>query len=127
MNRKVNTPPALAQRFLLAFLRDDLAEEVLGDLDEFYARALRRHSAFKARVAYWIQVFKYLRPFAVRKFLQFTLINTSMIRNYLITAFRTLWKNKKLASINIFGLAMGIACSLLITLFVKDELAYDKH
>lgn len=50
-----------------------------------------------------------------------------MLRNYLKTALRTLWKNKKLATINIFGLALGIACSLLILLYVTDELSYDKY
>ena len=50
-----------------------------------------------------------------------------MLRNYLKIAFRTLWKNKKLSFINIVGLATGMACSLLIFLFVKDELSYDKH
>jgi putative ABC transport system permease protein len=50
-----------------------------------------------------------------------------MIRNYLKIAVRTLWKNKKLSFINIFGLATGMACSLLIFLFVQDELDYDKH
>jgi putative ABC transport system permease protein len=50
-----------------------------------------------------------------------------MIRNYIKIALRTLWKNKRLAGINIFGLAAGIACSLLIALYVQDELAYDKH
>jgi putative ABC transport system permease protein len=50
-----------------------------------------------------------------------------MIRNYLKIALRTLWKNKRLSGINIFGLATGIACSLLIALYVQDELAYDKH
>jgi putative ABC transport system permease protein len=50
-----------------------------------------------------------------------------MFRNYLKIAFRTLWKNKKLSTINIFGLAIGMACSLLIFLFVQDELSYDKH
>ena len=49
-----------------------------------------------------------------------------MIRNYIKIALRTLWKNKKLSFINIFGLATGIACSLLIFLFVQDELSYDK-
>jgi putative ABC transport system permease protein len=38
---------------------------------------------------------------------------------------RNLWKNKGFSSINIFGLATGIACSLLIFLFVKDEKSYD--
>jgi putative ABC transport system permease protein len=49
-----------------------------------------------------------------------------MFKNYLKIAFRTLWKNKKLSFINIFGLAVGMACSLLIFLFVKDELNYDR-
>ncbi len=50
-----------------------------------------------------------------------------MLKNYLKIAIRTIWKNKKLSAINIFGLATGIACSLLIFLFVKDELQYDRH
>src|ERR1700720_2564833 len=49
-----------------------------------------------------------------------------MIRNYLKIAFRNLSKNKVLSFINIFGLATGIACSLLIILFIKDELSFDK-
>jgi putative ABC transport system permease protein len=49
-----------------------------------------------------------------------------MLQNYLKISFRTLWKNKKLSLINIFGLAVGIACSLLIFLFVQDELSYEK-
>jgi putative ABC transport system permease protein len=50
-----------------------------------------------------------------------------MLKNYLKIALRTLWKNKKLSAINIFGLAIGIGCSLVIFLFVQDELQYDKH
>ncbi|HYG01677.1 MAG TPA: ABC transporter permease [Chryseosolibacter sp.] len=50
-----------------------------------------------------------------------------MLKNYLKIAIRTLWKNKKLSFINVFGLAVGMSCSLLIFLFVQDELAYDKH
>jgi putative ABC transport system permease protein len=49
-----------------------------------------------------------------------------MIKNYLIISLRNLWKHKGFSFINIFGLATGIACSLLIFLFVKDETSYDK-
>ncbi|MGI8583140.1 MAG: ABC transporter permease [Chitinophagaceae bacterium] len=49
-----------------------------------------------------------------------------MIKNYLKIAFRNLMKNKVLSFINIFGLASGIACVLLIILFIKDELSFDK-
>jgi len=49
-----------------------------------------------------------------------------MFKNYLKIAFRNLWKNKGYSFINIFGLAAGLACSLLIFLFVKDEVSYDR-
>ena len=49
-----------------------------------------------------------------------------MFKNYFKIAIRNLWKNKGLAFINIFGLASGLACSLLIFLFVTDELSYDR-
>ncbi|CAN5821446.1 ABC transporter permease [soil metagenome] len=50
-----------------------------------------------------------------------------MIKNYLKIAFRNLWKNKGYAAINIFGLACGLAVCLLITLYVVDELSYDRY
>ncbi len=49
-----------------------------------------------------------------------------MLKNYLKIAFRSLLKNKVLSFINIFGLASGIACALLIIIFIKDELSFDK-
>lgn len=50
-----------------------------------------------------------------------------MIKNYFKIAFRNLWKNKGYSAINIFGLAIGLATCLLITLYVTDELSYDRH
>ena len=49
-----------------------------------------------------------------------------MIRNYIKTAFRNLWRNKIFSSLNIFGLAFGLACCLLMILFIKNELNYDR-
>ncbi|MBC9915383.1 ABC transporter permease [Chitinophaga varians] len=50
-----------------------------------------------------------------------------MIRNYLKIAVRNLARSKGYAAINIFGLAVALATCLLITLFVIDELSYDRH
>jgi putative ABC transport system permease protein len=50
-----------------------------------------------------------------------------MLKNYFKIAFRNLWKNKGYSAINIFGLAIGIATCLLISLYVVDELSYDKY
>ncbi|RIV17237.1 ABC transporter permease [Fibrisoma montanum] len=49
-----------------------------------------------------------------------------MIRNYFKIAWRSLLKNKLFSGINIVGLALGMTCSLLIWLWVKDELSYDR-
>src|SRR6185312_16697196 len=50
-----------------------------------------------------------------------------MLKNYLKVALRNLWKNKAFSSINILGLATGLAVCLLIVLYVKNELSYDKY
>jgi predicted permease len=48
-----------------------------------------------------------------------------MLKNYLKIALRNLWKSKSFSLINIFGLALGMACSLLIMLWVQDEKGVD--
>ena len=48
-----------------------------------------------------------------------------MLKNYLRTTLRNLWKNKTYSFLNIFGLAIGIACAGLILLWVESELSYD--
>lgn len=50
-----------------------------------------------------------------------------MIRNYLTVALRHLLKNKTFSAINILGLSTGIACCLLLSLYIEDEFSYEKH
>jgi putative ABC transport system permease protein len=50
-----------------------------------------------------------------------------MFKNYFKTAFRSLVKNKFYTSINMIGLAVGLATCLLILLYVLDELSFDKY
>src|SRR5438552_623539 len=49
-----------------------------------------------------------------------------MFKNYLTVAFRNLLRNKIYAFINIAGLSIGLACAMLILLYVKDEVSYDR-
>jgi putative ABC transport system permease protein len=49
-----------------------------------------------------------------------------MLQNYFRVALRLIRKNKIFSLINIFGLATGIACCIIITLYVQDELAFEK-
>src|SRR5215217_6385121 len=50
-----------------------------------------------------------------------------MFRNYLKISLRNLLKHKAFSFINISGVAIGLACFLLLSLYVKDELSYDRH
>ena len=50
-----------------------------------------------------------------------------MLKNYLKIAIRQLKKQKFYSAVNIFGLAIGVACCLLIALFINDELSYDQQ
>ncbi len=49
-----------------------------------------------------------------------------MIKNYFKTAFRNLARNKVYSFINIAGLSIGLACTMFIMLYVKDEVSFDK-
>lgn len=49
-----------------------------------------------------------------------------MIRNYLVIALRYILRHKVFTFINISGLTLGITCSLLIFLYVQDELSFDR-
>ena len=49
-----------------------------------------------------------------------------MIKNYLKIAWRNLFRNKGFSATNLLGLTIGITCTILISLWVRDELAYDK-
>jgi hypothetical protein len=50
-----------------------------------------------------------------------------MFRNYFKTTFRNLWKNKGYSFLNVFGLAIGIACAALIFLWVENELTWNHY
>jgi putative ABC transport system permease protein len=126
MKEKQHIRPKFAQRFLTWFLRDDLAEEVQGDLEEQFYASLKNSSISRAKIKYWYQVLNYLRPFAVTKASQTFLPNYAMFRNYFKISIRNLFKQKLYAAINIGGLAVGLTCFILIFLFVQHELSYDR-
>lgn len=50
-----------------------------------------------------------------------------MLQNYILIAFRNLRKHRSFSLINILGLSLGLASCLLLTLYIQDELSYDRH
>ncbi len=59
--------------------------------------------------------------------ISFTFKIDAIIKNYFKIAWRNLSKNKTFSLINIIGLASGLACFILIALYVADELNYDRY
>src|SRR5262245_2251384 len=108
---KKQVPPGLAVTFLLRFLRPDLAEEVLGDLDEKFYIMLRTSSPFRAKLNYWYQVLHYVRPFAIRRS-RSRINHYGMFYNYFITGWRNLSRHKMYSAVKIGGFAAGIAACL---------------
>ena len=49
-----------------------------------------------------------------------------MLKNYFKTAWRTLWRNKVFSVIKILGLSIGLTVCMLIFLYTKDEISFDK-
>ncbi len=125
MNKQKHYPPRAAQKLLLLFLRNDLAEEVIGDLDERFGKIIQHKSKLKAKIDYWFQVINYLRPFAIRKKGNQNLTHYDMFQNYFKIGWRNIIKYKAFSAINVFGLALAMSVCMLIILMLADQRRYD--
>ena len=121
------SPPRVAEWLLTFFLKGDLLEEVLGDLDEKFYATQESKTLFRARLNYWYQVINYLRPFALKNSGFLHLIDNSMYKSYFKIGYRNLLRNKGYSAINIIGLAVGLTVSMLIGIWVHDELSFDNY
>src|ERR1044071_4024390 len=117
-------PPKAAQNLLRKLLREELVEDVLGDLEEKFYKTVKSKSLQRANVNYWFQTLNYLRPFALRR-RRATIKTNGMLNNNLKIGWRHMLRQKMYSAIKIGGFALGIAASLLITLYIKDELSFD--
>ncbi|WP_028523023.1 ABC transporter permease [Runella limosa] len=124
-------PPQWANRLLRWLHPEDTLEEVEGDLEELYAYWHERAGKRQATWRYLLNVASVLPPFVRRRerkqaYNNPFLIQPSMLRNYFTIAFRTLAHNKVYSSINVIGLSIGLAAAMLIMLYTKDEVSFDR-
>lgn len=127
-----NDGPRWARWLLTRLHPEETLEEVEGDLDELYTYWHRRAGKTQATLRYLLNVLSVLPPFVRRRqrkqdyYQPFSSLHPTMIRNYLVTAFRNLKRQKIATAINVAGLAVGLATFALIMLYVQDELSYDR-
>lgn len=118
-------PPRWAQRFLHWYCRQELAEDLEGDLNEYFERNLERLGPQRARLIYIIDVIKFMRSYTIRK-PQPAMSNFTVLHNYLKTSTRTIYRNKLFSGINIIGLAISMSVGLLLIAFIAELKSYDK-
>ena len=122
--KKVNKqhPPKISQFLLDQLLGGGRGFEELGDLEECFRILLQKKGRFYAVNWYRIQVCRYL-PIIIKNLIYW---RTVMFRNYFKIALRCLLRHRTISVINILGLSVGIACSILILLWVDGQLSMDK-
>ena len=120
-------PPKYARKLLYWFLKDELSEEVAGDLEEKFYSILKNKNPFKAKLNYWYQTINYFRPFAIKNTLLTKLNPFFMFRHNFKISLRTLWRDKGFSLINIGGLALGMAVAILIGLWIWEEWSFNKN
>lgn len=120
------SPPKWPGKLLEWLCREELLEEVQGDLQERYYLRVQKLGEKKARNLYIREVLAYMRPSIIKRGITTQPFNTHMIQNYFLIAYRNLLRFKAYTLLNIMGLAIGIACSILILLWVQNEMIYDK-
>ena len=119
-------PPQNALNFLRWFCRDDYLEEIEGNLLEIYEQQYEESPA-KARQQFAWNVLRHFRPAFVRSFKLYQPANhRAMLRHNLLLTYRSFLRYKSTFLINLIGLSSGLACALLIHLWVNDELSVDK-
>lgn len=116
--------PTLATRLLKLFLREELVEEVIGDLNEKFQKTAKEKSPFRAHINYWFQVLNYIRLFALKKKQN---ERVSLVKNNIKISWRHLRKQPMFSFINVGGLTLGITACILITIYIKHELSFDQQ
>ncbi len=115
-------PPRLANLLVRLTASPERNEAYLGDIEEAFAEKAAARGVFRAKAWYWKEALGSLPDYLENNLIW----SWIMFKNNLKTAFRSLMRQKGYSFLNIAGLAAGLACALLIWLWVQDELGFDR-
>ncbi|UCE41457.1 MAG: ABC transporter permease [Candidatus Aminicenantes bacterium] len=113
---------SMKHRILSRLLRPSIHESAFQDFDEQFIQLKRSRGAFITTLWFGVQVLS-LIPSLIKDSLTWS---TTMLRNYLKITLRNIRRHKGYSFINIAGLAIGMACAILILLWIQDELSFDR-
>lgn len=121
------SPPKLALKIFSWFCNPAYHGDIEGDLIEHFEANLEENGLKRARMLFLLDVLLLFRPGIVRPlFNNHPFKHSTMYKHHLKVSWRQLIKNKGYSFLNISGLAIGMAVVILISLWVWDELSYNK-
>ena len=121
---KRNSSPPLLPRFILKVLRSgEEYHEIADDIQEVYVQLIKTGPKWKADTWYFFRVFESIPSF----FSDIIYWRILMLKNYLKIALRNFKRHKGYSFINLAGFAIGMACCLLILMYIRHETSYDKY
>ena len=124
MNATPPPKPPRAGRGLLSLLLGNSEHwGLIGDLDEIFAERARAKGRALSRAWYWGQIAKFAPAYLYNSLLW----SADMFKNHLLIAWRSIKKSKAYSALNILGLTAGMAVFVLIMLFIRTELGYDRY
>ena len=118
----LKTPPKILIWFLSRMKKFDETYSSTGDFFEYYDFIYKNENRLKASLIVWLNVLKSFSGYLKLKIIW----SFAMFKNYLKVAIRNFSRNRLFSFINIFGLAIGIASCMIITMWVQRELSYDR-
>jgi len=121
MKRK--SPLGFAERLLALLAASQNRVDLLGDSEEEFRQRRKEKGLLRADLWYFRQIITPM-PYFLLASLKWSAV---MFKNYLKITVRNIKKHKVFSFINITGLAVGMACCLLIALFIRDEQSYDNY
>jgi len=119
---RIRKPPQVLEGLLQYILPRYVGDTALGDFEEEYEYIASKQGLAFANLWYVFQIIKSIPAFVIDAGRG----GGIMLKNYIITSFRYLTRHKTFSFINIFGMSIALACCLLILLFIRNELTYDR-
>jgi ABC-type antimicrobial peptide transport system permease subunit len=121
-------PPRLAIRFLKWFCPSHLYEGIEGDLMEAFDADVEQVGVRKARRRFAYQAVRFFRPgIILRNTFASPFIQRAMLKNYMIIAWRNVLRNKSYTTLNVAGLALGLALFMMMFWVVRFENSFDRY
>ncbi len=118
-----NDRSSLGLRLLSRLIGKNKNYGLIGDVEELYHYWQEEKGRVTAECLLWMQVLRTIPHYFYHRFYW----SWIMLKNYLKIAIRTLKRRKTYAFINIAGLAAGLACCMVILLYVSNESSYDRY